>query len=93
MGNSTFTVRANPVLYDSGELVGQLEYVRFTADCKDGTHKEWRMDSAEIDKVLHVLESSGMRHKVLSHLRSGARIDLPGVYKAGDLAGLGLRAG
>ena len=92
MGNSTFTVRANPVLYDSGELVGQLEYVRFTADCKDGTHKEWQMDSAEMDEVLHVLED-GMRHKVLSHLRSGSRIDLPGVYKAGDLVGLGLRAG
>ena len=92
MGNATFTVRANPVLYDSGEFAGQLEYVRFTADSKDGTHKEWRTGSAEIDNVLHMLESSGMRHKVVSDLRSGARVDLPGLYKAGDLVELGLRA-
>jgi hypothetical protein len=88
MKNETFTVRANPVLFDSGKL----DYVRFTADCKNGKHMEWRTDSTEIDKVLHMLESSGMRYKVLSDLRSGVRVDLPGVYKVGDLVGLGLQA-
>ena len=38
-----------------------------------------------------MLESSGMRYKVLSDLRSGVRVDLPGVYKVGDLVGLGMQ--
>ena len=90
MTNATFKVRANPVLHDSGELAGKLEYVRFTADCKkNGTHREWRTDASDIDRVLHALESSGMRYEVLNHLRTGSRIDLPGMYSDADLARLG----
>jgi hypothetical protein len=85
-----FTVRANPVLHDSEEHTGKLDYVRFTADTPGGTHKEWRLKAAQLDKKLHILESSGMRYQIVSHLQSGARADLPGTYSLAQLADLGL---
>jgi hypothetical protein len=85
----TYTVRANPVMHESGDLIGKLNYVRFTADSGSGTHKEWHLKAALLDKTLHILESSGMRYQVLSHLQSGARMDLPGTYSATQLADLG----
>jgi hypothetical protein len=86
-----FTVRANPILHDSGDLAGKLDYVRFTADIPNGPHKEWRLSAAQLDKKLHILESSGMRYQILSKLQSGARADLPGTYSTKQLADLGLR--
>jgi hypothetical protein len=88
--NPAYAVRANPVLHESGDLIGKLNYVRFTADSGDGTHKEWHLSSAKLDKKLHILESSGMRYQILSKLQSGARADLPGKYSATQLADLGL---
>ena len=85
-----FTVRANPVLHDSGEHAGKLDYVRFTADSSNGTHKEWRLAAGLLDKKLHILESSGLRYGILSKLHSGARADLPGTYSTKQLADLGL---
>ncbi len=69
---------------------GKLDYVRFTADSSNGTHKEWRLAAALLDKKLHVLESSGMRYGIVSKLHSGARADLPGTYSIKQLADLGL---
>jgi hypothetical protein len=89
--DQAFTVRANPVLHDSGDLAGKLDYVRFTADIPNGPHKEWRLTAAQLDKKLHILESSGMRYGILSKLQSGARADLPGTYSIKQLADLGLR--
>jgi hypothetical protein len=89
--DQAFTVRANPVLHDSGDLAGKLDYVRFTADIPNGPHKEWRLSAAQLDKKLHILESSGMRYGILSKLQSGARADLPGTYSIEQLADLGLR--
>jgi hypothetical protein len=86
----TFTIRANPVLHDTGDHAGKLDYVRFTADSSSGTHKEWRLAAASLDKGLHILESSGMRYGILSKLQSGARADLPGTYSIKQLANLGL---
>lgn len=85
-----FTVRANPILHDSGEHAGKLDYVRFTADIPNGPHKEWRLTAAQLDKKLHILESSGIRYQILSKLQSGARADLPGTYSTKQLADLGL---
>jgi hypothetical protein len=86
----TFTIRANPVLHDTGALAGKLDYVRFTADSSNGTHKEWRLAASLLDKKLHVLESSGMRYGIVSKLQSGARADLPGTFSIKQLADLGL---
>jgi hypothetical protein len=85
-----YTVRANPVLHDSGDRVGKLDYVRFTADIPNGPHKEWRVTAAQLDKKLHVLESSGMRYGIVNKLQSGARADLPGTFSIKQLADLGL---
>jgi hypothetical protein len=85
----TYTVRANPVMHESGDLIGKLDHVRFTADSGSGTHKEWCLDAALLDKTLHILESSGIRYQILSHLQSGARMDLPGKYSATQLTNLG----
>ena len=71
--DQAFTIRANPVLHDSGDQAGKLDYVRFTADSSDGTHKEWHLKAAQLDKELHILESSGMRYGIVSKLHSGAR--------------------
>jgi hypothetical protein len=89
--SEAFTVRANPVLHDDGEQAGKLDYVRFTADSRSGTHKEWRLEAAHLDKTLRILESSGMRYQLLSQIQSGARVDLPGTYTQTQLAELGLR--
>jgi hypothetical protein len=88
--NQAFTIRANPVLHDTGVHAGKLDYVRFTADSNDGTHKEWHLAAALLDKKLHVLESSGLRYGIVSKLHSGARADLPGTYSIKQLADLGL---
>ena len=86
----TFTVRANPVMHDTGEHAGKLDYIRFTADSNNGTHKEWRLAAVLLDKKLHILESSGLRYGIHSKLQSGARADLPGTYSIKQLADLGL---
>jgi hypothetical protein len=86
-----FTVRANPVLHEAGDFAGKLDYVRFTADRGEKTHKEWRVDSALLDAALHALDSSGIRYEVLNRLRSGGRVELPGAYSAIDLEKLGFR--
>jgi hypothetical protein len=86
-----YTVRANPVLHEDGDQAGKLDYVRFTADSPNGTHKEWHVKAAQLDNKLHLLESSGMRYQILSKLQSGARADLPGTYTPTQLAELGLR--
>jgi hypothetical protein len=88
-----YSVRANPVLHEAGSFAGQIDFVRFTADSGNGIHKEWRVDGALLDQVLHALESSAMRYEVLNNLRCGARADLPGSFTAADLAKLGLSAG
>jgi hypothetical protein len=88
--SQSYTVRANPVLHDDGDHAGKLNYVRFTADTHNGTHKEWHVKAAQLDKKLHLLESSGMRYQILSKLQSGARADLPGTYSPTQLADLGL---
>jgi hypothetical protein len=85
-----YTIRANPVLHDTGDHAGKLDYVRFTADIPNGPHKEWRVSAAQLDKKLHILESSGMRYGIVSKLQSGARADLPGTYSIKQLADLGL---
>ena len=84
-----YTVRANPVMHESGDLIGKLNYVRFTADSGSGTHKEWHLKASRLDKTLHILESSGLRYGILSKLQSGARADLPGTYSTKQLADLG----
>jgi len=86
-GKAPFSVRANPVIQESGEL----DHVRFTADDGDGTHKEWRVPSHQLDQALHTLESSAIRYEVLNHIRSGARVDLPGTFSEVDIARLGFR--
>jgi len=86
-----FTVRANPVLHDDGDNAGKLDYIRFTADSRSGTHKEWRLEAAKLDNTLRILESSGMRYQLLSQIQSGARVDLPGTYTLTQLSDLGLR--
>ncbi len=88
----TYTVRANPVLHEFGEMEGQLGAVRFTADSKSGSHREWEVVAADLDARLYSLESSGMRYGVLSKLRAGARVELPGTYTAGQLEALGYTA-
>ena len=90
--DAVFSVRANPVLHESGVLTGQLDHVRFTADSGGGTHKEWLVDAASLDRMLHALDSSGMRYEVLNNLRKGARVNLPGVFTATDLGKFGFSA-
>ena len=85
----TYSVRANPVLHEFGELEGSLASVRFTADSDSGNHKEWQVMGEHLDACLHSLESSGMRHNVLSKLQAGARADLPGKYTALQLKAMG----
>jgi hypothetical protein len=87
-----YTVRANPVMHESGNLIGKLDYIRFTADSDTGTHKEWRLNAADLDEKLHILESSGLRYGILSKLQSGARADLPGTYSTTQLKTLGCPA-
>jgi hypothetical protein len=87
-----YSVRANPVLHESDELEGQLAFIRFTADSKSGSHKEWQIAAEEIDARLHVLESSGLRYGVVSKLRAGGRVELPGTYKVLQLQAMGYRA-
>ncbi len=89
---STYSVRANPVLHESGSFTGQIDFVRFTADSGNGIHKEWRVDAALLDQTLRALENSAMRYEVLNNLRSGARADLPGSFTAVDLQKLGFSA-
>ncbi len=86
-GKGTYSVRANPVIDDSGEL----DYVRFTADGGSEAHKEWQVPSDQLDQALHALESSAIRYEVLNHIRSGARVDLPGSFSETDIAKLGFR--
>jgi hypothetical protein len=88
-----YSVRANPVLHESGSYIGRIDFVRFTADSGNGIHKEWRVDGALLDQALHALESSAMRYEVLNNLRIGARADLPGSFTAADLAKLGFSDG
>jgi hypothetical protein len=83
----SFSVRANPVVRDSGEL----DHVRFTADGDRGAHKEWRVTPDELDQALHSLESGAIRYEVLNHIRSGARVDLPGTFSEQDILDLGFR--
>jgi hypothetical protein len=89
---AAYIVRANPVMHESGGFAGQLDFVRFTADCGNGIHKEWRVNAALLDQILHELDSSAMRYEVLNNLRSGARADLPGSFTAVDLEKLGCAA-
>lgn len=89
---AAYIVRANPIMHESGGFAGQLDFVRFTADCGNGIHKEWRVSAAILDQVLHALESSAMRYEVLNNLRCGARADLPGSFTAVDLEKLGCTA-
>ena len=83
----SFSVRANPVVRDSGEL----DHVRFTADGGPEAHKEWRVPPDQLDQALHLLESSAIRYEILNHIRSGARVDLPGTFSESDIAKLGFR--
>ena len=85
----TYSVRANPVMHESGELEGNLAFVRFTADSDSGSHKEWQVTEEQLDACLHTLESSGVRHNVLSKLLAGARVDLPGKYTVPQLKAMG----
>ena len=80
------------MLYESGTLAGELDHVRFTADSGNGAHKEWLVDAASLDKMLHALDSSGMRYEVLNNLRKGGRVNLPGVFTATDLGKFGFSA-
>ena len=88
----TYNVRANPVVHEFGEMEGQLAAVRFTADSKSGLHREWQIVADELDSRLFSLESSGLRYGVLSKLRAGGRVELPGAYTAGQLEALGYQA-
>jgi hypothetical protein len=90
--DAMYSVRANPVLHESGSFSGQIDFVRFTADNGDGIHKEWRVDAALLDQTLHALDSSAMRYEVLNNLRCGARAELPGTFTVAGLAKLGFSA-
>ena len=86
-GKPSFSVRANPVVRESGEL----DHVRFTADGGPGAHEEWRVPPDQLDQALHILESSAIRYEVLNQIRSGARVDLPGTFSEIDIRNLGFR--
>ena len=89
---TSYSVRANPVLHEFGEFEGQLASVRFTADSGAGAHKEWQVPVEHLDTRLRILESSVIRHNVLSKLRAGGRVELPGKYKVAQLEAMGFGA-
>jgi hypothetical protein len=88
-----YNVRANPELHESGEFEGNLDFVRFTADVKSRSHREWKVAAEDLDRCLHTLENNAVRRNVLSKLRAGARVELPDSYTAAQLTALGFGAG
>jgi hypothetical protein len=89
---SRFQLTARPKLTRNGKANGQIDYVEFSATSSEGnTARVWRIDEWYLTALFNIFESPELVTDIISELRAGNSVTLPGDYSGTQLIQLGFR--